>query len=104
MGPWIHIKLHCRHVHCCVKCARRWGRSLSVRKRQRIRVGVAALGIRHRVLRRKKGVLRTVPTPPHQSPIPSTAPIAIVPQTRRLRSFVSSGWPLAFVAPPDDLA
>ncbi len=28
MGPWMNIKLHCRHVHCCVKCARRLGRSL----------------------------------------------------------------------------
>jgi hypothetical protein len=32
VGPcqWINIiKMHCRHVHCCVKCAPHWGRSLS---------------------------------------------------------------------------
>ncbi len=68
--------------------------------------GRAALGIRHRVLRRKKGILRTVPSSSseHSPTVLSTAPIAIVPQTPRLRSFDSSGWPLAFVAPPDCLA
>ena len=55
-------------------------------------------------VRRKKKVSCGPSLPPPQSTVLSTAPIAIVPQIRRLRSFVSSGWPLAFVAPPDDLA